>query len=219
MRIGHTRIKFVLGLICFTKRGLSEHCCIEKRYSDSFCFITVNTIGFLPWLASKRRLCRLRGNPSLRSKASNCKKRHIPQPRSRPIFVPCLSNCRSPRRHLARGHSAIRRTFARFSQVARKRPSSFPCNNAEALSNKGIKEKPIEMSYHKGSDFNRFFTLFPFRFRTTHFAISKKRFQIIFYVSVFDSVFQSRIFSAINNNFFSDFSVSEFRAFQFLFIN
>lgn len=29
--------------------------------------------------------------------------------------------------------------------------------NAEALSNKGIKEKPIEMSYHKGSDFNRFF--------------------------------------------------------------
>ena len=30
--------------------------------------------------------------------------------------------------------------------------------NSEALSNKGIKEKPIEMSYHKCSDFNRFFT-------------------------------------------------------------
>ena len=27
----------------------------------------------------------------------------------------------------------------------------------ESLTNKGIKEKPIEMSYHKGSDFNRFF--------------------------------------------------------------
>ena len=34
---------------------------------------------------------------------------------------------------------------------------------------------------------------------------SDKRFQIFFYVPVFDSVFQSRIFSAINNNFFSDF--------------
>ena len=33
--------------------------------------------------------------------------------------------------------------------------------NAEALSNKGIKEKPIEMSYHKGSDFNRFFRWLP----------------------------------------------------------
>ena len=42
---------------------------------------------------------------------------------------------------------------------------------------------------------------------------SDKRFQIFFYVPVFDSVFQSRIFSAINNNFFRDFSVSEFRAF------
>ena len=30
-------------------------------------------------------------------------------------------------------------------------------NNAEPLINKGIKEKPIEMSYRKGSDFNRFF--------------------------------------------------------------
>lgn len=47
---------------------------------------------------------------------------------------------------------------------------------------------------------------------------SDKRFQIIFYVSVFDSVFQSRIFSAINNYFLRNFSVSEFRAFQFLFI-
>ena len=28
----------------------------------------------------------------------------------------------------------------------------------ESLTNKGIKEKPIEMSYRKGSDFNRFFT-------------------------------------------------------------
>ena len=36
-------------------------------------------------------------------------------------------------------------------------PSKIKFNNAEALSNKGIKEKPIEMSYHKGSDFNRFF--------------------------------------------------------------
>lgn len=27
------------------------------------------------------------------------------------------------------------------------------------LINKGIKEKPIEMSYLKGSDFNKFFTL------------------------------------------------------------
>ena len=48
---------------------------------------------------------------------------------------------------------------------------------------------------------------------------SDKRFQIFFYVPVFDSAFQSRIFSAINNNLFRDFSVSEFRAFQFLFIN
>ena len=31
-------------------------------------------------------------------------------------------------------------------------------NCAETLMNKGIKEKPIEMSYLKGSDFNRFFT-------------------------------------------------------------
>ena len=29
----------------------------------------------------------------------------------------------------------------------------------ESLTNKGIKEKPIEMSYRKGSDFNRFFIL------------------------------------------------------------
>lgn len=36
-------------------------------------------------------------------------------------------------------------------------PPKIKFNNAEALSNKGIKEKPIEMSYHKGSDFNRFF--------------------------------------------------------------
>lgn len=38
-------------------------------------------------------------------------------------------------------------------------PPKIKFNNAEALSNKGIKEKPIEMSYHKGSDFNRLFTL------------------------------------------------------------
>ena len=47
---------------------------------------------------------------------------------------------------------------------------------------------------------------------------SDKRFQIFFYVPVFDSIFQSRIFSAINNNFLRNFSVSEFCAFQFLFI-
>ena len=48
---------------------------------------------------------------------------------------------------------------------------------------------------------------------------SNKRFQILFNVFVFDSVFKSRIFSAINNNFFSDFSVSDCRAFQFSFIH
>ena len=26
------------SLLSPTKKGLSEHCCIEKRYSDSFCF-------------------------------------------------------------------------------------------------------------------------------------------------------------------------------------
>ena len=36
-----------------------------------------------------------------------------------------------------------------------------PFNNAEPLINKGIKEKPIEMSYRKGSDFNRFFRWLP----------------------------------------------------------
>jgi len=40
-------------------------------------------------------------------------------------------------------------------------PPKIKFNNAEALSNKGIKEKPIEMSYHKGSDFNRFFRWLP----------------------------------------------------------
>ena len=63
-----------------------------------------------------------------------------------------------------------------------------------------------------------FFRFLLFGFELFNFR-SDKRFQIFFYVSVFDSVFQSRIFSAINNNFFSNFSVSEFRAFQFLFIN
>lgn len=63
------------------------------------------------------------------------------------------------------------------------------------------------------------FSLFPFRFRTTHFAISKKRFQIIFYVSVFYSVFQSCIFSAIDDRSLRDFPISEFRVFQFFFVN
>ena len=63
-----------------------------------------------------------------------------------------------------------------------------------------------------------FFRFLPFVSELSNFR-SDKRFQIFFYVAVFDSVFQSRIFSAIDNNFFSNFSVSEFRAFQFLFIN
>lgn len=63
------------------------------------------------------------------------------------------------------------------------------------------------------------FSLFPFRFRTTHFAISDKRFQIFFYVSVFYSVFESCIFSAIDDRSLRDFPVSEFRVFQFFFVN
>ncbi len=63
-----------------------------------------------------------------------------------------------------------------------------------------------------------FFRFLPFVSEVFNFR-SDKRFQIFFCVPVFDSVFQSRIFSAINNNSFRNFSVSEFRAFRFLFIN
>lgn len=50
-------------------------------------------------------------------------------------------------------------SISKFHFLEIRVPSKIKFNNAEALSNKGIKEKPIEMSYHKGSDFNRFFTL------------------------------------------------------------
>ena len=59
-----------------------------------------------------------------------------------------------------------------------------------------------------------FFRFLPFVSEVFNFR-SDKRFQIFFCVPVFDSVFQSRIFSAINNNSFRNFSVSEFRAFRF----
>ena len=34
-------------------------------------------------------------------------------------------------------------------------------NNAQSLTNQGTKEKPIETSHRKGSDFNRFFIWLP----------------------------------------------------------
>ena len=50
--------------------------------------------------------------------------------------------------------------FALKISLFRKYVSYFKYrfDTPESLTNKGIKEKPIEMSYHKGSDFNRFFT-------------------------------------------------------------
>lgn len=49
--------------------------------------------------------------------------------------------------------------FGRRISVFRKYASYFQIdfNDAKSFINKGIKEKPIEMSYHKGSDFNRLF--------------------------------------------------------------
>ena len=49
--------------------------------------------------------------------------------------------------------------FDRRISVFRKYVSYFQIdfNGAKSLINKGIKEKPIEMSYLKGSDFNRLF--------------------------------------------------------------
>ena len=49
--------------------------------------------------------------------------------------------------------------FALKISLFRKYVSYFKYrfDTPESLTNKGIKEKPIEMSYHKGSDFNRFF--------------------------------------------------------------
>lgn len=50
--------------------------------------------------------------------------------------------------------------FGRRISVFRKYASYFRIyfNGAKSLINKGIKEKPIEMSHRKGSDFNRLFT-------------------------------------------------------------
>ena len=52
--------------------------------------------------------------------------------------------------------------FALKISLFRKYVSYFKYrfDTPESLTNKGIKEKPIEMSYHKGSDFNRFFIAF-----------------------------------------------------------
>ena len=49
--------------------------------------------------------------------------------------------------------------FGRRISVFRKYASYFRIyfNGAKSLKNKGIKEKPIEMSHRKGSDFNRLF--------------------------------------------------------------
>ena len=51
--------------------------------------------------------------------------------------------------------------FALKISLFRKYVSYFKYrfDTPESLTNKGIKEKPIEMSYHKGSDFNRFFNM------------------------------------------------------------
>ena len=53
--------------------------------------------------------------------------------------------------------------FALKISLFRKYVSYFKYrfDTPESLTNKGIKEKPIEMSYHKGSDFNRFFRWLP----------------------------------------------------------
>ena len=50
--------------------------------------------------------------------------------------------------------------FGRRISVFRKYASYFQIyfNGAKSLKNKGIKEKPIEMSHRKGSGFNRLFT-------------------------------------------------------------
>ena len=51
--------------------------------------------------------------------------------------------------------------FGRRISVFRKYASYFRIyfNGAKSLINKGIKEKPIEMSHRKGSGFNRLFTV------------------------------------------------------------
>ena len=51
--------------------------------------------------------------------------------------------------------------FGRRISVFRKYASYFQIDfkGAKSLINKGIKEKPIEMSHRKGSDFNRLFIM------------------------------------------------------------
>lgn len=61
---------------------------------------------------------------------------------------------------LQKFRSEIFHFFGRRISVFRKYASYFRIyfNGAKSLINKGIKEKPIEMSHRKGSDFNSVFT-------------------------------------------------------------